>query len=253
MVGLASAGLSANAQTLVTYATDTTATNPADGKSLAFIASFSTATAGTLVIHLKNLTTGTISRADLLTGIFFNLTGNTAQPANGVPAVGVALGTGSTVVQSNNTAASSQVVTGEFGFQDVSAKAGTSFEYMVNSTGFSNAGGTPDYSLPQPGASGDNYTLVPTPFQAGGIGPNNVVNVIKNEVILTLSGFTGLTSTSQLSNVGFAVGSGSQIVGGVSTYVIPLGHTTPEPDSLGLLIGLIASGGFYARRRRISR
>ncbi len=135
MVGLASVGLSANAQTLVNYTTDTTATNPADSKSLAFNAVFSIPVPGTLKIDLTNLTTGTITANDTLSGVFFNLTGNTAQPADGVPSVATTLPAGSTVVRSTNgNTFGSQAVAGEFGFKDVSGVTGTSFKYMVNAT-----------------------------------------------------------------------------------------------------------------------
>ncbi len=110
--------------------------------------------------------------------------------------------------------------------------------------------GTPNYAQPEPGTAGDAFTLVPGGFTGFGSSP---FGVIKNEVILTLTGFTGLTSTSQLSNVGFAVGSTSQSVGGVPTNIIVLGHVTPEPGSLGLLMGLVSSGALYARRRRNRR
>jgi hypothetical protein len=254
LIALVGASLNAQAQTLATYVTNTGATNPADGVPIAFTAQFSIPTNGTLVISLKNVSTSTITRADLLSGIFFNITGNSADPADGLIST-AALGSGSTVVKSDNataTVAADQIVSNQFYFKDVSGVTGTAFRYGINATGFSSTT-NPNYAFPNPGASGDNYTIVPTPFQSGGIGKNNVVNVIKNEVVLTLTGFTNLTSTSQVSNVGFAVGSGAQVVGGVTTNVILQGTRTPEPGALSLLAGMTVAGSAFIRQRRKRR
>ena len=259
---LVTGGLDASAQVLTGYSG--TATSPSTGDALSFAAEFTILSPGTaasqLQIKLINRITGTNTRGDLLSGVFFDLSGVGSTPASDSTSVKTALlgtpdsGQHSTLYHSSTgDAPLNQGVDGSFVFGDFRNTAGTEHNYGVNSTGYSNTGGTPEYSFNQPalGGGNDDYTIRPN--TANTINGGDVL-VIKNEVLLTLSGFgAGLTSTSQLSNVYFAVGSGAAQVGNVNKYVTVRGANTPEPGPVALLIGLSVSGAYSVRRRRRNR
>lgn len=256
--------LNASAQVLATYIG--TGTNGATGDILNFKAVVSVINPGTtgsqLQILLVNNTTGTNGRGDLLSGLFFNLSGVSTTPTSGSSSgVTTSLvtptdGGQSLVINTDNSAASSQAVNGSFAFKDLRAITSTQFQFGVNSTGFSNTGLNPNYSFSGQtlGGGGDDYTVRPNTTNAINGG---AVAVIKNEVLLTLNGFgTGLTSTSQLSNIYFAVGSGAQsggTIGATPQYVVIKGNQTPEPGSVALFMGLLVSGGLCAVRKRKTR
>ncbi len=256
---LVTSNLDASAQLLTSY--NGTGTNASTGDALSFAAEFTVLHPGTsisqLQIKLTNRITGTNTRGDLLSGVFFDLSGVTSRPANDSTGVTTALvGTPDSGQKSklthgaDGTVPLDQTVNGSFAFGDFRALTSTQHNYGVNSTGYSNSGATPEYSFSGFGLGGgaDDYTIRPN--TANNINGNDIL-VINNEVLLTLSGFgSGLASTSQLSNVYFAVGSGAQSVGGVNKYITVRAAATPEPGTVGMLIGLAVSGAYCIRRRR---
>ncbi|MCW3094643.1 MAG: hypothetical protein JWL77_261 [Chthonomonadaceae bacterium] len=259
LLALAACQRQASAQTFVTYSG--TGTNGANGDALSFTGVFTILNPGTagsqLQIKLCDLTTA-VTRSDLLSGVFFNMSGVTT-PTVGASSVTTALlgtpdtGQSSIVINSNGTAAASQAVNGSYVFGDFRAVSGTQFNYGVNGSGFSTTGTGPAYNFSgfTLGGGGDDYLIRPN--NATAINGGSVA-VIKNEVILTINGFgAGLTSTSQLTNVYFAVASGAQVVSGTTQYVTVQGTVTPEPGPIALVAGLAASGGWCLLRRRARR
>ncbi|MCW3094641.1 MAG: hypothetical protein JWL77_259 [Chthonomonadaceae bacterium] len=237
--------------------------NAATGDALSYSAEFSINFPGTsgsqLQIKLINTMNITGVRGDLLSGVFFNLSGVSGTPFSGTSSdVFTALVSpvdpqqSSLVINSDNSAAGSQTVAGSYAFGDFTGVSGSQFNYGVNATQFS--GGNPSYAFSGQALGGafDAYTIRPN---TSGALPGDAVPVIQNEVLLTLNGFgSGLTSTSQLSNVYFAAGSGAQTVGASQQYILVQGTPpVPEPDSVGLLGGLAASGGLCLLRRRRKR
>jgi hypothetical protein len=258
LVGLAALNFAAQHASAQVLIYNGTGTNAATATAVSFQAQFQVLNAGLsnslLQIKLINTTTANVSQDDLLSGLFFNISGVTTTPTNnstaGVTTALVAspdAGQLSTVANSNGNTIPDQSVDGSYVFGDFTALSGADYQYGINASGFT--GGTPAYSFSgfTLGGVGIDYAVRPNTAQDIG-GPTTLV--IDSEVLLTLSGFgTGLTSTSQLSNIGFAVGSTSQNVNNVQTNIIIPG-TTPEPGSVGLLVGLATSGALYARRKR---
>jgi hypothetical protein len=260
---LAACNLNASAQVLTSYmASDA---NPSTNNALTFTGWFRVLGGGTsssqLQIQLINTTsTGSNNRSDLLSGVFFNLSGLGASPAlpasNSTTGVVTTLPSGSSTVHSSTgvtISSATNAAAGAFVFQDVSSDSAitpvgsttpVSFQYGVNSTGYGSYG----FSGFGAGNGSDDYTVQPN--------TSNTVNggdvaVIKNGVFVTLSGFgSALTSTSQLSNVYFTVGSGTQTVGTAQKFVVLRGTQTPEPGPVGLMIGMAVTGAFCIRRRR---
>lgn len=266
LFALATCNAPVSAQTLVTY--NGTGTNGANGDALSYSAVFTILNPGlsTSKLQITLINTGAVAnRADLLSGVFFNLTGVSTTPTNNsASGVTTALlgtagnppvdpGQSSIVINSDNSTASSQTVAGSYAFGDFRGVSGSQFNYGVNASGFSTTGTGPAYSFSGQtlGGGGDDYLVRPN--TTGKIN-GGVIPLIKNEVLLTLNGFgSGLSSTTQLSNVYFAVASGAQVVNGTTQYVTVKGVATPEPGSIGLFGGLAVSGGLLLRRRRRAR
>jgi hypothetical protein len=256
LLALAACQRPASAQTFASYSG--TGTNGANSDALSYAGTFTILNPGLstsqLQIKLVDLTTGA-NRADLLSGVFFNLSGVTT-PTVGASSVTTALlstpdtGQSSIVINSNGTAASSQAVNGSYVFGDFRGVSGTQFNYGVNGSGFSTTGTGPAYTFSgfTLGGGGDDYLIRTN--NATAINGSSVA-VIKNELLLTINGFgAGLTSTTQLTHVFFSVASGAQTIGGTVQYVTVQGTVTPEPGPIGLVAGLSASGGWCLLRRR---
>jgi hypothetical protein len=264
LIGLTLLPIRASSQALVTYSGS--AINGATGDMLNYSAQFSILSPGTagaqLQITLINNMTTTGARGDLLSGVFFNLSGVSGTPTNGSSIdvqTGLVIppdaGKSSLIINTDNSTVTNQNPAGAFAFGDFTGVTGSQFNYGVNATAFS--GGSPAYTFSgqTAGGTGDAYSLRPN---TSGALAGTTVPVIKNEVLLTLNGFgSGLVSTTQLSNVYFAAGSSTQSGGTLTSpqYVLvpATAAGTPEPGAIGMLTGLIASGAFWLRRCRRRR
>ena len=237
-------------------------TNAATGDAISAKALFTVSTNGTLLVTVLNTTGNTLGRGDVLTGIFFDVSGSVTTPTDGASKVTtsytspVTSGQESATYQNSGTGgnlvkdATQASIDGSFVFKDVHAITGTSFKYGVNSSGFSNSGNNPNYSFSgfTTGGGGDDYAIVGlTTAKING----GAIELIRNEVNLSISGWgSNLTSASQISSMSFAFGSGAQTVGGTATYITVAGAQTPEPGSFALLGAAMGTGFCIYRKRK---
>jgi len=245
---IAAGGRSANAQ--VTYVG--TVTNPQSANANSAKAVFSIS-GNSLLIDLTNTGAATTNRVDLLSTVFFNFSSGVVAPADStkkgtINPTTTLLGSSTLINSDGSTYTGTSTLNGSFVFN---AQAGQPYAYGISSSGFSTTATTgPKYSFSGfqgGGDGGDDFGIAG--FGAPSVN-GNTVPIVDNGVHIVLSGFSGLTSTSQITSVGFGFASGA--VGTTPGYVIAGGfQPTPSlPGSSSLLIGCMIGGVMLRKSRK---
>lgn len=219
--------------------------------SLAASVTFAKVAGNQLKVVLTNTSSSdTLVPADLLTAVFFNVTGNpTLSKISGV------LTAGSSVFYDPDGQPLNGVIGGEWAYKrDAVAPLAYGANYGISSTGIqifgpadvfpgANLAGPVEPNGPQYGilSAGDN-TATGNP---GGI--KNSGGLIKNSVTFILGGFTG--KLADISGITFQYGTDRvkepHFGGGTGTT-----GTAPEPGMIWLMgASLVAAGGVIRRRR----
>jgi hypothetical protein len=202
----------------------------------------------------------TFSPSEVLTGVFFNLGGET------FTTVSATLTANASILQTSTcnvaaTCATTTNVGGEFSYASGGANwlAGTT--QGISSSGYLNAntssGNFNGSNLDDPGAiDGLNFGLVPDGWAAGSGNPKlDSVPLIEGTVQFVLTIPEGL-SEEDITNVYFTYGTsaGEGTVTGETTGTLETGSgsTIPEPAALSLL-GLALTGAAYRLSRRFQR
>lgn len=208
-----------------------------------------------LVVTLSNIGGQAVAPADLLTGVYFDLSGAPTL----ISRVSAVLGSGSSVVF--GTSDPGGVVGGEFAFKEGLSGAPGSASYGISSSGlglFGPGDVFPGTNLQGPAdPDGPQYGMVSSTDDtaAGNSAVTGSNALIKNTVVFTLG--IGTQSIGTISNVSFQYGtalSEPNITGSCTSNCGggpgPGGDPVPTPATLALLgAGLMAVG--FLRRRRL--
>jgi hypothetical protein len=229
---------------------------------------------GDLFLTLTNTgtsATGTYAPGDVLTAVFFNITGSpTFMPISAtIPSGSNVANPGSCNNASAATCSALTNVSTEWGYQH-NPNSGNPIgpvpgsQEGVSSTGFNVFGphdmidqgsSPPDTPVPD----GANFGIVGSGYVNGaGNGGVNSTPLIRDSVLVDL-GATTLTSlnSSDITNVTFAYGTrpDSAFSGGTIICTPPgcgnQGSDVPEPDALSILAVGLAGLGFTVRRRKM--
>ncbi len=277
----------ATAQTTATYRVS--GSGVSTGSAISAIVKFTivpqTGNNSSLQIDLVNTSPGqSVNRADLLTTLLFNFTsgvgvtaangsadtttsllGITDNPLNHTSQV-YTTGAPTTLNPSGN---GGQAVNGTWVF-GTQIDADRRFTYGVSSAGFTRTNNaatvapsttsdlleTYEFTSSAGWSNSDDYAVV-------GFGVNQAINgksdqaIIRDGVRVTVGGFTGLSSTSQIASVGFGFASGTVApLNGVQVYNIQTGTLDPTPAPPGIVsmgIGILVGGaqfGFVRLRKK---
>lgn len=213
-----------------------------NGSNRSASAEFSTS--GTnLVVNLKNVGTDVLSPADLLTGVFFDVSGG----ALSLSRISVVLGTGSAVLfpLSGTGTDPGNVVGGEFAYASGLSGGPGIRNYGISSAGlglFSPGDRFPGTDLAPPASvDGPNYGItsaVDNPATGNSVVTGGVP-IIKSEVVATLGGLPAGFDLTRISNVRFQYGTATDEPNDP-------GKLVPSPGALAALV----IGTAFARRRR---
>jgi hypothetical protein len=201
---------------------------------------------GNLQVTLSNTSAAdTFVPTDVLTGVFFNVTGN---PALG--RISGLLSGGSTVFYDADGQPVAGVIGGEWAYLNGLNQYGANSGISSSGLGIFGPGNRfPGTDLEDPASpDGLQYGLL-TAGDLAGTGNGGITGsggLIKNSVVFTLSGFSGLTE-ADISAVTFQYGTSldEPHVSGCTTCT----RETPEPQTLAL-VALGTVGLAIARRKR---
>ncbi|MBI5601925.1 MAG: PEP-CTERM sorting domain-containing protein [Deltaproteobacteria bacterium] len=215
-------------------------TNPITGQAISASATFDIV--GTfLQVTLTNTGADVMAPSDVLTALFFNITGNPSLTPGSAT-----LASGSSVLFGGSDPGG--VVGGEWAYTNIASGAPNGATQGISSSGLGIFGGAnfPGSNLQDPSAvDGVQYGITsgadnPSTGNAAVTGSNAL---IKNSVVFLLSNLQG-TSLNQISNVSFQYGTG------LSEPNLP-SNPVPEPTTLLLLgSGLIGMAGYGRKKFR---
>ena len=256
---LVGAETTAQAQT-ATYTGTTTGLTT--GNTLSAQAIFSISK-NVLTIQLTNTGGPLSNRADTLTTVLFsfnNVSGTVFVPADTTDLAttpATTLLTNSSIVYGNNGNAyavplGTEHLQGAYVF-DAQPNSKT-YNYGVGTSAFNSTGTGDKYSFS--GMTGGK-AAGNDDFSVAGFGTpslNQAIPVVQSGIQVVVSGFSNLTSTSQIKNVGFGFASGAVLVNGTPTYQIAPGTFQPTPATPGGTAAVLgAAMAMIGRIRSIRR
>jgi hypothetical protein len=256
ILGLASLGQTVKAQTFPVSTYTFTGTNPnTGGGQVAASVVFTVTASGAVTIDVKNTNaTATTSNTDALEGVLFDTTLSTKATATTTPTGWAQIAAGS-FLMSNSSGTS---LGG--GGTDINANGGT-WRVATLGTGTTTDGLVHNYGVGDTGAYGISAGggagaggIVSSATFPGGPGHAQSGSIKRypytdNEATFNLSGITGLTNVSQITNVYFIYNSA-----GLASPKGVLQAQTPEPGAFALFgASLLTSAVYFRRRKRVRK